>query len=79
MLAEKGIRVDAVAPGPIWTPLIPSTMPEDAVKSFGKRFPIKRPGPRPNRRRLSVHLRFDGAQKQRLKEPRLLADVRYNQ
>lgn len=45
MLAEKGIRVDAVAPEPIWTPLIPSTMPEDAVKSFGKRFPIKRPGP----------------------------------
>ena len=44
MLADKGIRVNAVAPGPIWTPLIPSTMPEDAVKSFGKQVPMKRPG-----------------------------------
>lgn len=35
MLAEKGIRANAVAPGPIWTPLIPSTMPEETVKSFG--------------------------------------------
>jgi NAD(P)-dependent dehydrogenase (short-subunit alcohol dehydrogenase family) len=44
MLAEKGIRVNAVAPGPIWTPLIPSTMPEDTVKSFGNQVPMKRPG-----------------------------------
>ena len=44
MLADKGIRVNAVAPGPIWTPLIPSTMPEDSVKSFGKQVPMKRPG-----------------------------------
>lgn len=44
MLAEKGIRVNAVAPGPIWTPLIPSTMPEEAVASFGKQAPMKRPG-----------------------------------
>jgi len=44
MLAEKGIRVNAVAPGPIWTPLIPSTMPEDAVKNFGKQVPLKRAG-----------------------------------
>ena len=44
MLADEGIRVNAVAPGPIWTPLIPSTMPEDAVKSFGKQVPMKRPG-----------------------------------
>ncbi|CAN7761836.1 3-oxoacyl-ACP reductase [Ensifer sp. NM-2] len=44
MLAEKGIRVNAVAPGPIWTPLIPSTMPEEAVSSFGKQVPMKRPG-----------------------------------
>ena len=35
MLAEKGIRVNAVAPGPIWTPLIPSTMPPDTVAKFG--------------------------------------------
>jgi NAD(P)-dependent dehydrogenase (short-subunit alcohol dehydrogenase family) len=44
MLAEKGIRVNAVAPGPIWTPLIPSTMPEQAVKNFGKQVPMKRAG-----------------------------------
>lgn len=44
MLAEKGIRVNAVAPGPIWTPLIPSTMPSDTVKNFGKQVPMKRAG-----------------------------------
>jgi NAD(P)-dependent dehydrogenase (short-subunit alcohol dehydrogenase family) len=44
MLAEKGIRANAVAPGPIWTPLIPSTLAEDAVKNFGKQVPMKRPG-----------------------------------
>src|SRR5882672_7405931 len=44
MLAEKGIRANAVAPGPVWTLLIPSTMPEDAVKNFGKQVPMKRPG-----------------------------------
>lgn len=44
MLAEKGIRVNAVAPGPIWTPLIPSTMPADAVEKFGSNVPMKRPG-----------------------------------
>ncbi len=44
LLAEKGIRANAVAPGPIWTPLIPSTMPEDRVKEFGKQVPMKRPG-----------------------------------
>jgi NAD(P)-dependent dehydrogenase (short-subunit alcohol dehydrogenase family) len=33
---KKGIRVNAVAPGPVWTPLIPSTMPEEKVKSFGQ-------------------------------------------
>jgi NAD(P)-dependent dehydrogenase (short-subunit alcohol dehydrogenase family) len=43
-LAEKGIRVNGVAPGPIWTPLIPSTFPEDKVKSFGANVPMKRPG-----------------------------------
>jgi NAD(P)-dependent dehydrogenase (short-subunit alcohol dehydrogenase family) len=42
MLAEKGIRVNAVAPGPVWTPLIPSTLPEDSVKNFGKQVPMKR-------------------------------------
>ena len=44
LLAPKGIRANAVAPGPIWTPLIPSTMPEEAVINFGKQVPMKRPG-----------------------------------
>jgi NAD(P)-dependent dehydrogenase (short-subunit alcohol dehydrogenase family) len=44
MLAKKDIRVNAVAPGPIWTPLIPSTMPEDAITNFGKQVPMKRAG-----------------------------------
>ena len=43
-LGEKGIRVNSVAPGPIWTPLIPSTMPPDTVASFGEDVPMKRPG-----------------------------------
>jgi NAD(P)-dependent dehydrogenase (short-subunit alcohol dehydrogenase family) len=44
MLGEKGIRVNGVAPGPIWTPLIPSTMPAEKVKSFGQDTPLGRPG-----------------------------------
>jgi NAD(P)-dependent dehydrogenase (short-subunit alcohol dehydrogenase family) len=44
MLAERGIRVNGVAPGPIWTPLIPSTMPPEKVENFGKNTPIGRPG-----------------------------------
>jgi NAD(P)-dependent dehydrogenase (short-subunit alcohol dehydrogenase family) len=44
MLGEKGIRVNSVAPGPIWTPLIPSTMPPEAVEEFGTNTPLGRPG-----------------------------------
>jgi NAD(P)-dependent dehydrogenase (short-subunit alcohol dehydrogenase family) len=44
MLAQKGIRVNAVAPGPIWTPLIPATMSEDTVGSFGEQTPMGRAG-----------------------------------
>jgi NAD(P)-dependent dehydrogenase (short-subunit alcohol dehydrogenase family) len=43
-LAKRGIRVNAVAPGPIWTPLIPATFPPDKVESFGKQVPLGRPG-----------------------------------
>jgi NAD(P)-dependent dehydrogenase (short-subunit alcohol dehydrogenase family) len=44
MLGERGIRVNSVAPGPIWTPLIPSTMPPEQVEEFGKNTPLGRPG-----------------------------------
>jgi NAD(P)-dependent dehydrogenase (short-subunit alcohol dehydrogenase family) len=43
-LADKGIRVNAVAPGPIWTPLIPATFPPEKVAEFGATQPMKRPG-----------------------------------
>jgi NAD(P)-dependent dehydrogenase (short-subunit alcohol dehydrogenase family) len=44
MLAEKGIRVNGIAPGPIWTPLIPSTFSKEEVAEFGQSVPMKRPG-----------------------------------
>jgi NAD(P)-dependent dehydrogenase (short-subunit alcohol dehydrogenase family) len=44
MLGKKGIRANCVAPGPIWTPLIPATMPEEKVKNFGKDTALGRAG-----------------------------------
>ncbi len=43
-LVKKGIRVNAVAPGPIWTPLIPATFPEEQVSTFGSDVPMGRAG-----------------------------------
>jgi NAD(P)-dependent dehydrogenase (short-subunit alcohol dehydrogenase family) len=44
LLGDRGIRVNSVAPGPIWTPLIVSTMPDEQVKTFGEETPLGRPG-----------------------------------
>jgi NAD(P)-dependent dehydrogenase (short-subunit alcohol dehydrogenase family) len=44
MLAKDGIRVNAVAPGPIWTPLIPATFPPEKVEKFGGDTPLGRAG-----------------------------------
>lgn len=44
LLGKRGIRVNSVLPGPIWTPLIPSTMPPDQVAEFGEQVPLGRPG-----------------------------------
>lgn len=43
MLAERGIRANAVAPGPVWTPLIPASMDPEKVSKFGANYPMKRP------------------------------------
>jgi NAD(P)-dependent dehydrogenase (short-subunit alcohol dehydrogenase family) len=43
MLADKGIRANTVAPGPVWTPLIPATMPSEKVQHFGEQVPMQRP------------------------------------
>ena len=61
LIAEKGIRVNSVAPGPIWTPLIPSTMPPEQVESFGQDVPMKRPGQPKEVATLFVFLASDDA------------------
>jgi len=61
LLAEKGIRANSVAPGPIWTPLIPATMPPDEVESFGSQVPMKRPGQPAEVAPVYVMLASDGA------------------
>src|SRR5690606_41885028 len=43
MRAEKGIRANTVAPGPVWTPLIPASLPSEKVQHFGEQVPMKRP------------------------------------
>ena len=43
-LLDKGIRVNGVAPGPVWTPLQPSFVPNEKIESFGSESPMKRPG-----------------------------------
>jgi len=42
-LADRGIRINAVAPGPVWTPLIPATLEESHVENFGEQVPLQRP------------------------------------
>ncbi|WP_380170820.1 SDR family oxidoreductase [Kineococcus sp. DHX-1] len=44
LLGDRGIRVNSVAPGPVWTPLIPATMPPEQVETFGQQVPLGRPG-----------------------------------
>jgi NAD(P)-dependent dehydrogenase (short-subunit alcohol dehydrogenase family) len=61
LVAERGIRVNAVAPGPIWTPLIPSTMPPEKVRSFGSNTPMGRPGQPAELAATYVLLASDGA------------------
>jgi NAD(P)-dependent dehydrogenase (short-subunit alcohol dehydrogenase family) len=69
-LIEQGIRVNAVAPGPIWTPLIPSTFTADKVASFGADVPMQRPGVGaklclPGLGRLVIHGRTGAARQRR--------------
>ena len=60
-LAEKTIRVNQVAPGPVWTPLIPSTFDKENVESFGEDTPLKRPGQPVELAEAYVFLASDGA------------------
>lgn len=58
---KRGIRVNAVAPGPIWTPLNPMAMPQEMVRNFGKQTPYKRPGQPVEVAKLFVFLASDDA------------------
>jgi len=58
---EQGVRVNAVAPGPVWTPLIPSTMPPEKVAKFGENTVFKRPAQPVELARLFVFLASDDA------------------
>lgn len=58
---ERGVRVNAVAPGPVWTPLIPSTMPPERVAQFGQNSPIGRPAQPAELAPLYVFLASDAA------------------
>jgi NAD(P)-dependent dehydrogenase (short-subunit alcohol dehydrogenase family) len=60
-LAERGIRVNAVAPGPVWTPLIPATLDRDKVESFGQQSPMGRPAQPAELAPAYVFLASDGA------------------
>ncbi|ETZ99159.1 short chain dehydrogenase family protein [Mycobacterium kansasii 732] len=61
LLGDKGIRVNSVAPGPIWTPLIPATMTADSVQSFGDNVPLGRAGQPAELAPIYVLLASDGA------------------
>ena len=58
---ERGVRVNGVAPGPVWTPLIPSTMPADHVKIFGQNTAFKRPAMPVEQAAIFVFLASDDA------------------
>ena len=62
LLADQGIRANCVAPGPIWTPLIPATMPAEQVDSFGTEVPMQRPGQPAELAPVYVMLASDGGQ-----------------
>jgi hypothetical protein len=61
LLAEKGVRANAVAPAPVWTPLIPSTMPVETVTHFGEQVPMKRPAQPPELASIYVRLASEEA------------------
>ncbi|TDU26393.1 hypothetical protein DFR24_3417 [Panacagrimonas perspica] len=61
LFADKGVRVNAVAPGPVWTPLIPSTLPEEKVRNFGHDTLLKRPAQPVEQAALFVFLASDDA------------------